>query len=230
VIVLCALAFGQEPAAADDARARELYQNGAVLYEEGRYEDAIAAWEEAYRLSGRAALLYNMANAYERAGRWKEAMDSLQRYRAYASADERETLDRRIRNIDRRLEEQRSASSSSTTTQPTTQARRGEGSPWLGPVPIALGATGVVAFGVGTVLGLRAEAARSEAAGVCVGTVCPDSAATSLASDRGNALGADISFGVGVAAIGIGITYVLLTQDAQLSVGPGTVLLHGTFR
>ena len=96
----------EEGTAADiDARARELYDNGAILYDEGRYEDAIVAWEEAYRLSGRPLLLYNIANAQERLGQWRAALDTLNRYRAYARPEERERLDRRIANLERRLAE-----------------------------------------------------------------------------------------------------------------------------
>ena len=60
--------------ATTEARAKELYENGAALYEEGRYEEAILAWEEAYRLSSRPVLLFNIANAYERLGRGRGAV------------------------------------------------------------------------------------------------------------------------------------------------------------
>jgi tetratricopeptide (TPR) repeat protein len=93
----------------DDARARELYENGAMLYEEGRYEDAIKAWQEAYRISERPLLWFNIANAQERVGRWRDALESLNAYRAFATADEREVLDRRMRNIERRVKEQEDA-------------------------------------------------------------------------------------------------------------------------
>src|SRR5687768_9802487 len=96
---------GYTPSPEDDARARELYDNGALLYDEGRYDDAVAAWAESYRLSGRPLLLFNMANAMERLGRYEDAMTLLSRYRAFAPAEDRETLDRRIRNIEARLDE-----------------------------------------------------------------------------------------------------------------------------
>lgn len=86
-----------------DSRARHLYRNGELLYAEGRYADAIAAWESAYRLSDRPLLLYNIANAQERLGRWEDALNSLNRYRAFAPEDERATLSRRIANIERNL-------------------------------------------------------------------------------------------------------------------------------
>ncbi len=63
--------------ASPDARARELYLQGDREYQAGRYEQAVAAFQEAYRLSGRPLLLFNLANAYERLGRYAEALEAL---------------------------------------------------------------------------------------------------------------------------------------------------------
>lgn len=121
-MALCLL-LGQ-PARADDAsdaRAKELYENGADLYDEGRYDDAVAAWEESYRLSNKALLLYNIANAEERAGRYRDALEHLNRYRAFATSDERSILDRRISNLERRIAETGGGpTGSSPTAAPVT--------------------------------------------------------------------------------------------------------------
>lgn len=107
--------------AADDARAKELYQNGVVLFEEGRYEDAVTAWKAAYELSGRPALLFNLASAYERLGQWKQAWDVLNQYRAFARAEEREKLDRRIRNLRERIDAQQPEASPQAAAPPATE-------------------------------------------------------------------------------------------------------------
>ncbi len=72
IVLSAPLAVAQS---SDDARARELYANGALLYEEGDYENAVVAWKEAHRLSERPLLLYNIANALERIGEWEEAAE-----------------------------------------------------------------------------------------------------------------------------------------------------------
>ena len=90
-------------AQSDDARARLLFDNGHQLYMEGRYEDALAAWTEAYALSQRPLILFNMANAYERNGQLEKAVAVLNRYRAYAQPDEQEVILRRIKNMEQRL-------------------------------------------------------------------------------------------------------------------------------
>lgn len=250
------LSAGPLPAAAqsrpdpNEERARELFQNGALLYEEGRYEDAIIAWQEAYRLSERAELLFNIANAQERIGRYQDALDTLSRYRAYAAADEREALDRRIRNLERRL-----AETATTTPAPApaptpapvvvvqpapapapapapTPARSG-----VRVLPIALYGVGALGLGAGALFGLQASDARQEALALCVdgegGLLCPDTASDALDRDARASLLADVGFGVGAAGL-IGGTLTLLFGGgtaASVDALPGgaSLTLSGSF-
>lgn len=240
-LLASAPAWAQAEPGTDD-RARELYENGEILYNEGRYEDAIVAWEEAYRLSNRPALLFNIANAYERLGRYDEALDALNRYRAYAKAEERDSLDRRIANLERRRDEARAAAASAAPTptpppvEPTPAPVAPAPAPAAGglrPAPVALAGVGVVGLGVGTVFGLQARSARAELATLCVGgdegPICPDSAAPLLAQDQRSALLADVSFGVGAVALAGGLTLQLLGRDERVALGTtGTGLVLTT--
>lgn len=219
--------------AADDARARELYENGSILYEEGRYEDAIAAWEEAYRLSGRPLLLFNTANALERLGRYDEAMTLLQRYRAYAPAEEREILDRRIRNLETRIDDQKERSAAApvvATAPPPAPAVAPERHP-VRVAPLILGGIGVVGLGFGTGFGVSALGARSDAAANCT-TVndvnwCTDLAADALERDGRSSLLSDISFGVGTLGVaGAVVTALLPGGETGLDAGFGR---HGLY-
>lgn len=228
---------GSTPSAADDARARELYDNGALLYEEGRYEDAIAAWAEAYRLSGRPLLLFNMANAAERIGRYDEAMALLSRYRAFAPADEREILDRRIRNIESRLAEAPSPAAT-TTSAPPPASDPDDGGRRVRVLPLVLGGVGVVGIGTGTALGVTALGARSAAAEDCLqvgeSVWCTDDAAGALRADRSASLGADIAFGVGAAGVvGAVVTAVLpgraTATGGWMPGGGGWIAVRGGF-
>lgn len=90
-------------ATAEDTRARELYENGADLYKEGRYAEAILAWQESYKLSARHPLLLNIAGAQERLGLLSDAVDSIQRYRAFASSEERDELEQRVLALQQRI-------------------------------------------------------------------------------------------------------------------------------
>lgn len=64
----------------DLSRARALDKEGAKAYGEGRYEDAIRAFEEAYRLGGPAFELWNVAKCHLRLERPSLAAEMLERY------------------------------------------------------------------------------------------------------------------------------------------------------
>ncbi len=225
-----------------DARARELYENGVILYKEGRYEDAIAAWREAWRLSRRPALLYNIANAQERLGQWKEALETLNRYRAFARASEREALDRRIRNLERRLgasaagevtggagnptgvsaaaaneeapgKEEGGAVASSRDKEPSG-ARPSKTAPWL------LVGAGAVGLGAGGYFGVRALDQNAKLRESCIGDedgglVCPAESLSLLENRRTYALAADLGFAMGSAALIGGLTWLILPSRSK---------------
>lgn len=259
ILVLAALAAAPAAARAQDdeptdespvdpdARARELYENGAILYEEGRYDDAVVAFAEAYRLSERPALLYNIANAQERAGKWSDAMDTLGRYRAFAPADEREVLDRRIRNIERRIQETKSErpprpAEPAPAALPAPGARAAPAAPtMLRPLPIGLAGAGIVGFGAAIGLGVASEDARAQAEDACrevrAGTYCTVAAAQPLGTHVDTALAADIATVVGVLGLGSGVAIGLVgpggplqaVGTASVVVGPSSVALTGRF-
>jgi tetratricopeptide (TPR) repeat protein len=74
------------PAHADDkAKAKALYDQGLKSYNLAEYADAIKAWKEAYSLSKKSILLFNIGQAYRLDGDCKKAMtfyDSYQREEA----------------------------------------------------------------------------------------------------------------------------------------------------
>jgi hypothetical protein len=51
-----------------ELKARELFQEGSLLYEQAHYDEAIDRFQEAYRLSARPGLLFNIAQAYRLKG------------------------------------------------------------------------------------------------------------------------------------------------------------------
>jgi tetratricopeptide (TPR) repeat protein len=57
--------------------------DGAALYAAGRYEDALRAFERDFELSGRPALLYNIARCLEQLQHFEEAIES---YRDFLAA------------------------------------------------------------------------------------------------------------------------------------------------
>lgn len=220
-LLLSGSAFAQDED--PDARARELYENGAALYEEGRYDEAIVAWDEAYRLSERHALLYNIANAQERLGDYEAALDTLAEYRAFAPASERDVLDRRLRSIERRMEE--SGQTASTTTVPAGSGTSRD----VELLPIGLIGAGAVALGTGTVFGVRSRSAGAELETICINGLCPSEAEELMQRNTRSALIADIAWGVGAAAAAGGVVVWVIDDSMRIQPTPGGVLLGGTF-
>lgn len=224
---------------ADDIRARQLYDNGAILYDEGRYEDAIVAWQEAWDLSERPLLLYNIANAQERLGLWREALETLNRYRAFARPEERERLDRRINNLERRLAEEGPPVSqvaapvvppTPTPTIPISEVQPVRRTGWI---PVAAYGVGGAAMISGTVFALQARSARDMAAGLCTGsdsgTICPDSASDALRLDTSRSLLADGAFVLGGLGIAGGTVAMALLDGSPVTLTPSGLLLRGQF-
>jgi len=76
VLLVVAGAFGltslPSPARADDEameQARKHYQQGKQSFDLGKWDAAIAEFEEAYKLHADANFLFNLAQAYRRKGR-----------------------------------------------------------------------------------------------------------------------------------------------------------------
>jgi tetratricopeptide (TPR) repeat protein len=106
--LLSLLAFSQSAfAKTDDERARDLFRNGKMLFDEERYEEALKAFEEAYKLSERHLLLYNIASTHEKLGDFEKAQKLLYEYRIYAPPEDQESLRLKIEGLEKSIEEQK---------------------------------------------------------------------------------------------------------------------------
>lgn len=68
VAIALALPLTASAEGKDAARARDLYEEGARLYNLGQYENALRSFEQAYAISGAKPLLFNIAQAHRLAG------------------------------------------------------------------------------------------------------------------------------------------------------------------
>jgi len=88
--------------------AREAFERGRVFYDSGQFEQASAAFEEAYKLSGRDALLYNLYLAYRDASDQERAAQALRGYLAKVSnIENRAQLEARLAALEQNLARQR---------------------------------------------------------------------------------------------------------------------------
>jgi hypothetical protein len=78
--VTIALAAIATSARADDPRAAELKKRADQLFDDKRYEEAVAAYDEAYAATPNAAVLFNRGRALQFLARYPAALDSIQRF------------------------------------------------------------------------------------------------------------------------------------------------------
>jgi tetratricopeptide (TPR) repeat protein len=81
-ICLAAILTAARPVHADEASARAYYNAGATLYDAGEFDQAVAAFKEAFARSKAPRLLFNIAQAARRKGDagCHEALDYYTRY------------------------------------------------------------------------------------------------------------------------------------------------------
>jgi tetratricopeptide (TPR) repeat protein len=88
-----------------DFRARQLYEVGRKAYGDADYQKAYDSFKEAFTLSHKAALLYNVASALQQLKRPHDAAETLRSYLRLRPEDtERPQIEERIRALE---EEQR---------------------------------------------------------------------------------------------------------------------------
>ena len=109
VLLGSAVAMGAPPErgperSIDLARARALDKEGAKAYGEGRYADAIRAFDESYRLGGPSFELWNVAKCLFRLGQYEQSGETLERYLATPNLPkaDREEATRQLEELKKR--------------------------------------------------------------------------------------------------------------------------------
>lgn len=117
VVLLCVAGLSgsaladQNDRQSDTQGAKIHFQAGEQYYKGGHYLEAISEFKEAYRLSQAAALLYNIAQAYDRMGDVGHAREYLQKYIDTGQTDPGELagLREKLRGYDKRLADEKAA-------------------------------------------------------------------------------------------------------------------------
>jgi tetratricopeptide (TPR) repeat protein len=168
-ILLSAPARAQTPTLPSDPDtevATREFRRGSELYDVGRYEEAIAAFERAQEIKPAPDFDYNIARCYDRLGRWSDAVKFYERYLAAAKPkgpDELAETKARVDVLKERIKleaahattapspDSATPALSLTTPQPPIHKRR-----WFWPV-VGGAAVVVVALAVGLGVGLSAS-------------------------------------------------------------------------
>lgn len=158
-----------------DQAARLTFEAGRDAFASGDYEEALERFEQAYRLSPRPILLYNVGLALDRLRRDEDALARFREYLEITEADapERTQVEARVRSLEesvareqalqealRQSEEDARRREEEAQTTPSTEDGGGGG---LSPVwVIAAGSAALVAGGVTVWSGLDASSKNDE--------------------------------------------------------------------
>jgi len=90
-----------------DRKARSLFEQGRVAYEEGRYRDSWDYFRQAYLLSKRPELLYNVGQSADRLRMDREALEAFRLYLArLPNAHNRREVENRVRALEERIRQE----------------------------------------------------------------------------------------------------------------------------
>jgi tetratricopeptide (TPR) repeat protein len=102
-----ALTSAPSPARADEKtteQARQHYTKGKQAFDLGKWDDAIAEFEEAYKLRSDPTFLFNMAQAYRRKGDLQRALDLYKNYLIEnPDSPKRSEIEKRIRALEKEM-------------------------------------------------------------------------------------------------------------------------------
>lgn len=243
IVVVLASVIAPRIAAADggrddEARAKRVYLQAEQDYAAGRYERAVAGYKEAYDLSDKPQLLFNIGNAYERLNRYHDAAVYLRRYLELAEVENRRAVEQRIKRLEQKDDEQKAMLAklaAAKAAEAELEKERAEGREpggevregpsgdtapavtdrykwWLGGGAVALVAAGV--------FGLASYSAGNQAEHQCAMGLCPASAGGDLTRERVFAVAADASAVLGLAAVGYGSYLLWKQRDASVAIAP----------
>lgn len=108
-----------EARARREAEAHALFSAGASALAEGRYQDALVRFQQAYSLCGRAEILFNIGLAHDALGQSAEAAHAFEAYlRLSPDPSRREHAEARVKS----LRAQPGAPAATTPPAPSAQA------------------------------------------------------------------------------------------------------------
>jgi len=219
---------------ASDDLARRHFDSGAAYLEESDYENSLKAFEKAYELSKRPAILLNIATVQERRGDLKAAIAALEGYlQAEPNGEHAETTRLRIQNLSKRIEAEAAPPAPAPPPPPPAQAAPPPPPPKAAPPPPppASGSSKLpafIAFGVGgagavtaVVTGILANSKYQDAKDDC----SPKCSDEEVSSAKTLAWVSTIATGVAVVGAGVGVTLLLTSSGGGSAANAPTLHL-----
>jgi hypothetical protein len=114
--VVCALVAPAGAMTEEEERAKAHFLAGQSYYDQASYTDALREFNEAYRISKKPALLYNIARCFEALEKYSDAVAMLERYlQEDPETSDRAAVETRIAN----LKERKAAAEARIAKRPT---------------------------------------------------------------------------------------------------------------
>jgi Tetratricopeptide repeat len=206
----------------EEERAKAHFLAGQSYYDQASYTDALREFNEAYRISKRPALLYNLARCHEALEQLPEAVQMLQRYlEEDPTTSDREAVETRIRNLKERIERSKKPPEPppAPVTQPPAPApvvQTAAPAPAPPPPPPRkrlytwiVGGIGVGALAAALGTGVASQLSYNSLNSQCTGSVCNPSvdggAQHKIDAGKHLALATDILWPIGAAAVATGV-------------------------
>lgn len=214
-LVTLALVLAATTAAAQTPDALEA--SGSKHFELAEYPAAIADFKEAFRISDRPELLFNIAQAYRLAGDCVQARTFYKTYlRRVPEAANAAKVQERITELDACANQPPPVVAPPPVTEPVAQpvvVTRGR--TWKTKAGFAAVGGGAIGLGLGVVFGLRGSSKADELRDACA-VECSSQTAKSL-DDAGAAANrnAVIGFVAGSALLATGVVLVILDRPPR---------------
>lgn len=209
--------------APDDTEARRAFRVAEAHYDNGEFEEAAAGFEEAYRLSGRPQLLYNLYLAYRDAQDTPRAIEALARYlERVPDAPLHDQLRARLERMRAAVAEEGDPVAAQPEPQPPPDDRIDEaGSGTSLPIPaLVVAGAGALLLAGGAVTGVMTASKQSELEEGCPTRMgCDPALEDTRDSGEALALVTDVLLVTGIAAVAVGATLLVLGQGER-SDGP----------
>jgi tetratricopeptide (TPR) repeat protein len=193
----------QEQMGALDTEARKRFELGRSFYEAGRFQAAAEEFGEAYRLSGRPQLLYNLYVAHRDAGHWQQATDALRGYLdKVPDAPDRITLQARLDAMDAQNEARKKELAEAEAERKRSMLGRTRPETVHSKVPWILAGTGGALLVGSIITGVIAKNKDSDLDAVCAdhGKTCPGWRRDDANKAYGLAIATDIMWTTGAVA------------------------------
>ena len=212
VAVVCALVAIARAGTEEDERAKAHFLAGQSYYDQASYNDALREFNEAYRISKRPALLYNIARCHEALENYADAVKMLQQYlQEDPDTNDREAVETRIANLKERqaARDAKPQPPPAVVAPPPTVATPPPPPPRKRRYTWIVGGVGVGLLAAALGTGIASQLSYNDLSSHCSGTTCDPAtvpnAQSKIDSGKRLALATDILWPIGAAAVVTGV-------------------------